>query len=369
MNTLRLALRMLSRDWRAGELTVLVAALMLAVASIGTVGFFADRVKAALGQQANLLLGADVLISADRPLSETYADEAAKRGLAATPALKFNSMVQRAGADAGGSGAVLADVKAVASGYPLRGAILLVIDADEHGERAAGIPKRGEAWPDARLAARLGVKRGDSLAVGDAVLKLTAIVQQEPEVASGILAIAPRLLVNLDDVPATNLMQPGNRASYRLLVADLSTRHVLNPYLDWVQRTLQPGQKMENVRDLRPEVRQTLERAEKFLGLSALVAVILAAVAVALAASRYLRRHLDAAAMLRCFGASRRRALALFVLQFGAMGLVASAGGIAVALAGQQLLVMLLASITATELPAPGILPAISAFGTGVLLL
>jgi len=369
MSTLRLALRMLSRDWRAGELTVLVAALMLAVASIGTVGFFADRVKAALGQQANLLLGADVLISADRVLPDTFANEAAKRGLAATPALKFNSMVQRADADAGGPGAVLADVKAVASGYPLRGAIMLVDDADERGVRAAGVPQRGEAWPDARLAARLGVKRGDSLAIGDAVLKVTAIVQQEPEVASGILAIAPRLLVNLDDVPATNLMQPGNRAVYRLLVADLSTRHALNPYLDWLQRTLQPGQKMENVRDLRPEVRQTLERAEKFLGLSALVAVILAAVAVALAASRYLRRHLDAAAMLRCFGASRRRALALFVLQFGAMGLAASAGGIVVALGGQQLLVMLLASITATELPAPGVLPALTGFCTGVLLL
>ncbi|HET7032336.1 MAG TPA: FtsX-like permease family protein, partial [Casimicrobiaceae bacterium] len=369
MSTLRLALRMLSRDWRAGELTVLVAALMLAVASIGTVGFFADRVKAALGQQANLLLGADVLISGDRPLPDTYANEAAKRGLAATPALKFNSMVQRAGADSGGAGAVLADVKAVASGYPLRGAIMLVDDADERGVRAAGVPQRGEAWPDARLAARLGVKRGDSLAVGDALLKVTAIVQQEPEVASGILAIAPRLLVNLDDVPATNLMQPGNRAVHRLLVADLSKRHALDPYLDWLQRTLQPGQKMENVRDLRPEVRQTLERAEKFLGLSALVAVILAAVAVALAASRYLRRHLDAAAMLRCFGASRRRALALFVLQFGAMGLAASAGGIVVALGGQQLLVMLLASITATELPAPGVLPALTGFCTGVLLL
>ena len=369
MNTLRLALRMLSRDWRAGELTVLVAALMLAVASIGTVGFFADRVKGALAQQANLLLGADVLISGDRPLPDTFALEAAKRGLAATPALKFNSMVQRAAAGPEGAGAVLADVKAVAPGYPLRGAILLAADNGERGERAAGIPRQGEAWPDARLAARLGVKRGDSIAVGDATLEVTAIVLQEPEVASGILAIAPRLLVNLDDVPATNLMQPGNRATYRLLVADLAARNALNPYLDWVQPSLQPGQRMENVRDLRPEVRQTLERAEKFLGLSALVAVILAAVAVALAASRYLRRHLDAAAMLRCLGASRRRALALFVLQFGALGLAASAAGIAVALGGQQLLVMLLASITATELPPPGVLPAITAFGTGVLLL
>jgi putative ABC transport system permease protein len=369
MSTLRLALRMLSRDWRAGELTVLIAAMVLAVASIGTVGFFADRVKGALTRQANLLLGADVLISGDRPLPDAFAAEAQRRGLASTSALKFNSMVHRAGADAAAGGAVLADVKAVAGGYPLRGAIVLADPAGADGARAQGIPQRGEAWPDARLAARLGVAPGDAIAVGDSTLKVGAIVQQEPEVASGLLAIGPRLLINLDDVPATNLLQPGNRAAYRLLVADTAGREALDPYLQWLQLQLKPGQRMENVRDLRPEVRQTLERAEKFLGLSALVAVILAAVAVALAASRYLRRHLDTAAMLRCFGASRQRTLVLFVLQFGALGIAASAVGIGVALAGQQLLVMLLSSITTTDLPAPGILPAIAAFGTGVLLL
>ena len=196
-------------------------------------------------------------------------------------------------------------------------------------------------------------------------------MQQEPEVASGMLAIAPRLLINLDDVPATNLLQPGNRATYRLLVADLSARDALDPYLEWLQRELKPGQRMENVRDLRPEVRQTLERAEKFLGLSALVAVILAAVAVALAASRYLRRHLDAAAMLRCFGASRRQALALFVLQFGVLGVAASVAGIALALRRAAAARRCCSRRSlATELAArPVLLPAITAFGTGVLLL
>jgi putative ABC transport system permease protein len=369
MNTLRLAMRMLSRDWRAGELTVLIVAMVLAVASIGTVGFFADRVKGALSRQANLLLGADVLISGDRPLPATFAAEAGRRGLAFTPALKFNSMVQRAGANGPGGAAVLADVKAVAPGYPLRGAIVLVDSASVSGAPARGTPPRGEAWPDARLAARLGVAAGDALAVGEATLTVGRIIQREPEVASGLLALGPRLLINIDDVPATNLLQPGNRAVYRLLVADVSAPAALDPFLAWLQTELKPGQRMENVRDLRPEVRQTLERAEQFLGLSALVAVILAAVAIALAASRYLRRHLDAAAMLRCLGAPRRQALALFVLQFAVLGVLASAAGIVIALAGQELLVKLLASMAPAELPGPGLLPAITAFGTGILLL
>ena len=368
LNTPRLALRMLGRDWRAGELTVLVAALVLAVASVGTVAFFADRVKTALTRQANLLLGADLMISADRPLPDAFAAEAKRRGLKLTPGIKFNSMVQRPTGTAG-SGAVLADVKAVAVGYPLRSAVRLASADRPEGVVAAGIPPRGEAWPDLRLAQRLGVNVGDRLAVGEATLTVGALVLQDPEVAGGLLSIAPRLLVNLDDVPATNLLQPGNRATYRLLVADDARIGAADAFNAWVLGELKPGQRIEDVRDLRPEVRQTLERAEQFLGLAALVAVILAAVAVALAASRYLRRHLDTAAMLRCLGASERQTLALFVLQFLALGVLASVAGVALALAGQQLLVALLGEIAAADLPAPGVAPALAAFGTGLLLL
>jgi putative ABC transport system permease protein len=371
MNTLRLALRMLRRDWHAGELRVLIAALVLAVASVGTVGFFTDRVKGALTRQANLLLGGDLLLSGDRPLPDSYADEARRRGLAVVPAIKFNSMIQSAAADATGNvsavstDAVLADVKAVASGYPLRGAITLADSALPEGATAAGIPAPGEAWIDGRLAARLNVGKGSKLAVGDTTLTVGAIVLQEPEVAGGLLSMGPKLLMNLGDVPATRLLQPGNRASYRLLVAGPAT----DAFRDWAKVRLERGQRLESIRDLRPEVRQTLDRAEKFLALAALVAVMLAAVAVALAASRYLRRHLDAAAMMRCLGAPQRQMLGLFALQFLVLGLAASVAGCVVALGGQQLLVALLGARVATDLPPPGWLPAVAAMATGLLML
>ena len=182
-----------------------------------------------------------------------------------------------------------------------------------------------------RRAAKRGPTRGSrrgsasrsaiALAVGEATLTVGAIVQQEPEVASGLLALGPRLLHQhrrrAGDEPAaagqSRDVAPARRRSRRRATRSIRIS-------TWLQAELKPGQRMENVRDLRPEVRQTLERAEQFLGLAALVAVILAAVAVALAASRYLRRHLDTAAMLRCFGAPRRQALALFVLQFAVLG-------------------------------------------------
>jgi len=366
VKTLRLAARLLLRDWRAGELRVLIVALLLAVGSVGTVGFFADRVKGALVTQANLLLGADLLVSGDRPLPDSYAATARARGLTTTHVVRFNSMVQRA--DGGASNAALTDVKAVNDGYPLRGAVMLVDPALPDGRAAHGIPASGQVWIDRRLADRLGLAAGDRVAVGDATLTVGAIFQQDPEVAGLTLAAGPKLLLNGADLAATHLLQPGNRATYRLMVAAPDAR-TLDDFRAWLAPQLKAGQRMEGVRDLRPEVRQTLERSEKYLGLTALVAVLLAAVAVALAASRYLRRHLDAAAMFRCFGTPVGRTLMLFVLQFLLLGVIASAAGLALAWAGQALLARLLASLMAGELPAVSLEPALVAFATGVALL
>src|SRR5450432_2529208 len=200
------------------------------------------------------------MISGDRPLPSTIADSAHARGLATTPVIRFNSMVQpnaQAGADAV---AVLTDVKAVGADYPLRGAIRLADAANPAGAPTPRIPGRGEAWPDVRLAERLGIKQGDSLLVGEATLKVSAILQEEPEIARSLIAMGPKLLLNIDDVPATNLLQPGNRATWRLLVADRTGRGSLDKFREQLLVDLKPGQRIESVRDLRPEVRQTLDR-------------------------------------------------------------------------------------------------------------
>jgi len=366
LTVLRLAARLLARDWRAGELRVLVTALLLAVGSVGTVGFFTDRVKAALVTQANLLLGADLLVSGDRPLPATLASAARERGLRTSDAIRFNSMVQSAAAPT--AGAVLSDVKAVDARYPLRGAVMLVDPALPDGRAATGVPAPGSVWIDRRLADRLALAVGGRLAVGDAALTIGAIVQQDADLAGLSLVAGPKVLMNIADLPATNLLQPGNRATWRLMVAADDAR-ALDDYRAWLGKALTAGQRMESVRDLRPEVRQTLERSEKYLGLTALVAVLLAAVAVALASSRYLRRHLDAAAMFRCFGTSVGRTLALFVLQFALLGVLASAAGIVIALVGQALLAWLLGTLFTGALPLPGVWPGVTAFATGIALL
>ncbi|CAG0989955.1 hypothetical protein BURK2_02326 [Burkholderiales bacterium] len=358
---LALAWRLLRRDWRAGELRVLAAALILAVAAMASVGLFSDRVKLSLANQANDLLGADLMISGDRPLPETFAREARARGLAVSEAVRFVSMTGAGTAAA----PVLTEVKAVDAAFPLRGQVLLVDQALPQGRTARGVPAAGEAWIDRRLARRLGLEVGGRIQLGEITLRVSAIVFQEPEASTGFLAVGPRVLINRADLAATGLLVPGNRAVYRLMVAGSD----VEAYRTWAQGALQRGQRLETIRDLRPEVRQTLERAEKFLGIASLVAVLLAAVAVALAAGRYLRRHLDASAMMRCMGAPQRQVLGLFIAQFAWLGLAASLVGVLLGYAGQALLASLLSFVSASGLPAPRFFPAAQALGAGLLLL
>jgi len=361
LRSLAFAGRMLARDWRAGELRLLAAVLVIAVASVTTVAFFADRMKSALGNQANNLLGADLVLVSDRPLAPAFRDEARQTGLAVVELLKFPSMVLAGDAN------VLAEIKAVAPGYPLRGELRIGETSLAAGYATREAPASGTVWVDDRLTARLGVKTGDEIGVGDRQFRIAGVISQEPEAAVGFLSLGPRLIMNLGDLSATGLVQPGSRVSYRLLVA--GDPRAIETYRSFAARKIGAGQRVEDVRDARPEIKSALEKAQRFLGLSALSSVVLAAVAVALGARRYLQRHLDACAMMRCLGASQGAILRMHVFLFMILGMAASLVGCAVGFAGQALLGRLLASLIEVDLPMPGLMPAVHGFVTGFVLL
>jgi putative ABC transport system permease protein len=356
-----LALRLLARDWRAGELTLVAVAVVVAVASVTTVGFFADRVHQALSRQANQLLGADLVISGDRPVDPALAAEAERRGLQVSRMLRFPSMAS------GGSQSVLSEIKVVTAGYPLRGE-LRIADA-QHGadRRATAIPQPGTAWVDERLLARLQLKVGDSVGIGNSRLPIAQVITQEPDSAIGFINAGPRVMINDADIAATGLVQVGSRIRYRVLVA--GTPAAIADYRGWVATKLSPGQRVESIEDARPEIRSALERAEKFLSLAALLSVVLAAVAIALAARRFLQRHLDACAIMRCHGASQPRLIRLYALQFVVLGSLASLAGCAAGYLAQHALALWLGSLVTVELPGAGWMPALHGFVTGLALL
>jgi putative ABC transport system permease protein len=362
MTLLRLSLNLLRRDWRVGEWRVLLLALVLAVGSISTVGLFADRVRLALQQEATSLMGADLRISSTRPLPKEYRDAALQRGLRVMESDAFPSMVTAKNQN------LLADIMSVEQGYPLRGKII-IDDGAEHvikNENSA-IPARGTLWADPRLMQRLGLQLGDEVGVGGLHLKVAARVVRFVDQSVGFASFAPRVILNTEDLPGSGLIQEGSRIGYRLMVAG-DAKQVAD-LRGWLQSRLTVGQKLEDVRDARPEIRTALERAEHFLGLAALTAVVLAGVALALASRHFISRHLDSCAMMRCLGADQNQVLRIFLYQFLLLGFGAVLLGELLGYASQSILVESIASMRQAGLPAPGLTPIWQAAASGMALL
>lgn len=361
MNIARLALRMLAREWRAGELRVLALAVLIAVAGLASVNAFTVRMHQALNQESNRLLGADLVLVSDHAPAAGLIAEAQRRGLVTAQTALFPSMVSTP------QQSRLAEIKAVSSGYPLRGTLRIADAAFAADHQADAIPSPGNAWLEARLANELQLAPGASIQVGYSMLKVAAILTNEPDRGGDFFNLAPRLLMNQADLPATGLIQPGSRVGYRLLIAGESK--ALESYRNWLAQHLERGQRVLGVRDARPEIRNVLDKAERYLGLAVLLAAMLAAVAILLSARHFLRRHLDACALLRCFGASQRNIVALYAVQIAVLGVLAALAGVALGYAGQMVLAGLLGKLANLVLPPANGLPFLQAALAGLVLL
>ncbi len=366
MNFLRLSFRMLRRDWRAGELNVLVFALIIAVSGMTTVSFFSDRVQLALSQKSNQLLGADLLVISDYPLSDHYADKATQLGLSISTVTKFHSMISN------GDDNQLSDIKVVTDGYPLRGKLHLAANMKQQHPLIETrvtdlIPVPGTAWIDEKLMVQLALKQGDIIDVGAIQLTVTELVMREPDSSVGFMAMHPRVLINEADLPSTGLVQQGSRIKYHLMLAgEVGT---VEAFRKWAEPQLEHGQQIEGIRDARPEIKSALERAEKFLSLAALASVVLAAAAIALAVRRFIQRHLDSCAVMRSMGASQSDLLSLYLYYFIVLGLAASALGCLFGFFAQEFLAYWLSGLVEAALPWPSWMPAIHGLLIGMVLL
>lgn len=381
---LKLSFNWLQRDLRAGELWLLLAAIAVAVAALSSVGFFVDRVRQALDLQARQLLGADLVIVSDTELSRVVIEQAGAASIQVARTVGFPSMALAdrpapgktgPGEPApGGTGdvqpapaAVLASVKAVSEGYPLRGALRVSRGLAGGDEDARGIPARGTVWVDAALLQGLGLQPGDRLQLGELPFRIDRVIVLEPDRGANFLNFAPRALINLADLPATGLVQAASRVTWRTLFSGPPA--AIEAFSQSVQTRLARGQRIESLDNGRPELRATLDRASQFLALVSLLAALIAAVAIAVGARRFAQRHLDGCAVMRALGITQGRLVRVLLMEMLWLGLVAGMAGCLIGWFAHGVLVTVAGAALKLSLPAPSAAPALQAIASGLLLL
>ncbi|TDU18107.1 putative ABC transport system permease protein [Chromohalobacter marismortui] len=359
MKAFSLSLKGLRRDLRAADVRALFVALMLAVAASTMIGFFLDRLDRGLTRQAGQLMGGDLVLEQSDPFTKELRQTLRDAGLTLSQQVDLVSMASRDNAFQPVS------LKVVDPAYPLYGQVR--VERGDGTETLAHGPDPGSVWVAPRLARLMGFEIGDTLRIGESTFTVSGLVEREPDQSAGFSAFNPRVMMHRDDLPATGLVQPGSRLEYELLakgppdaVARVQSR---------LDRLRDNGVEVRDVREDRPRLGGALDRAQRYLSLSGLAAVLLAGVAVAMATRRYVDRHLDTAALLRCFGASQRQLSTLFSLQLMWLAVAASVAGALLGLAGQAGLLAILTRFLPLELPPPGPLPLLMGVFTALAIL
>jgi putative ABC transport system permease protein len=355
------ALRTLGREWRSGELGVLLLALTVAVAALTGVGFLVGRVSTAVDLQAAEVLAADLRLGSTDPISQTYLEEAARRGLSTARSVAILSVVFN------GEDSQLTNLRAVGPGYPLRGHVFIGTEPFGTGTQAVGIPPRGEVWPDSRLLAAIGARVGSDITIGSATLRVSRVLISRPDAGGTFAELAPSLLMNLGDIPATQLIQPGSRVSYRALFA--GDRDRIDLFKTWLLANKKRGERLFDITQESPQIKNAVERAGRFLSLASLVSVLLCAIAVAMSARRYVQRHLDSVALLKTLGGTRAFTLGVSLLQLMMIAIVATVIGSVVGFFAQEWLARTIRGLLNADLPPADFKPLAIGFITAVAVL
>ncbi len=356
-----LSLRMLGREWKSGELGVLLLALTVAVAALTGVGFLVNRIGQAVDRQATEVLAADLRLESPQPLPEKYLDEARRRGLDVARSASVLSVVFL------GERSQLSSVRAVGEGYPLRGKLGVSDVAFGVATPVAGGPAQGEAWPDSKLLSTIAAKVGDEISIGAATMRVSRVLITRPDQGGTFADLAPTLVMNDADLPATQLIQPGSRASYALLFA--GERGAIEEFKGWITANKQRGERLLDVTETSPQIKNAIDRAGRFLSLASLVAVLLCAIAVAMAARRYVQRHLDSVALLKTLGATRAFTLAVSLLQLLVIAIAAAVLGSILGFVAQEWLLRALKGLLQSDLPPPDLVPVGLGFLTSIAVL
>jgi len=362
MRAVVFALRSFGRELRSGEVLVLLAAIALAVGALTAVGFLTDRIGKAVARQANEVLAADLRLRSQEPVPEEWRDLAHDYGLRTAETMSFPSVVFR------GDESALASIKVVSDQYPLRGNVR-VSDALFGEQRVVdGIPARGEIWADGALLARVGADVGETLAVGELELTVSAVLTYRPDQSIGFASLAPSLILNIDDISASGLIGEGSRVRYALLVA--GDDRAVTEFNEAIQDNLPESVRVRSQEDSSDRAANAADRAQRFLSLTAVISLLLSAVAVAMSARRFAHRRMDTVALMKSLGATQRFVISVALVQLILLGALGVMAGSVIGYVAEELLsIILLDLLQQTALPGTGLRPVILASASAMVLL
>ncbi|MEL7184966.1 MAG: FtsX-like permease family protein [Pseudomonadota bacterium] len=355
------ALRSFGRELRSGEVLVLLAAVALAVAALTAVGFLTDRISKAVKIQANETLAADLRLRSQDPVPQEWRDLAAEYGLQTADAMSFPSVVFS------GEDNALSVVRAVSDAYPLRGALRVTDDFFAEERTVDTVPASGEVWAEGSFLARVGATVGDSLQVGEIDLVVTAILTYRPDQSIGFASMAPTVMINAEDLEATGLVGEGSRVTYRLLVAG-SDENVAG-FAEAISAVLPDTIRVSSQEESTERVYSAADRADQFLSLTAVISLLLSAVAVAMSARRFAQRRMDTVALMKSLGATQGFVMSVSLVQLALLGVLGVVAGSIVGYAAESFLSSIIRELLQSELPSPGLRPVVLACGSAFILL
>lgn len=361
MNYLKMPLKFLWRDARGGELTLLVLALVIAVASSTTISLFADRLQRTMNVQAAEFLAADLAISSSSLLPQAWLDQAVKFQLKQAKTIEFASVVIN------DEELLLTGAKAVSRQYPLRGYLKTRSSVEQQERLQYSGPLKGETWVDQRVLSALNLQLGEALMLGDKTLRITRVLSYEPDKKTNFYSFSPRVMFNEADLAATHILQPGSRVSYVFQFSGDAQQ--LAGFKAWVKPLLGASQRIMDLHEDRPELGSALTRAERYLGLSSIIVVLIAGVAIVMSSRRYSERHFNMTAILRCLGSQQNEILWLYLSQFLILGIVACALGSLLGWFTQQALFGLLKDLLPAKVAEPSLVAIMFGFLTGLAIL
>jgi putative ABC transport system permease protein len=355
------ALRSFGRELRSGEMIVLLAAVSLAVAALTAVGFLTDRIGKAVARQANEVLAADLRLRSQAPVPDEWRELAADYDLQTADTMRFPSVVFH------GDDNALSSILAVTDNYPLRGAVRTAPALFGEQGVVDGIPAIGEAWVDGALLARIGADVGDVLEVGELRLRVAAVLTYRPDQSIGFASLAPTLIMNMADIAASGLVGEGSRVRYALLVAgDEADVAAFNTA---VADQLPDEIRVRSQEESGERAYNAAERAQRFLSLTAVIALLLSAVAIAMSARRFAQRRMDTVALMKSLGATQRFVISVSLVQLLILGILGAAVGSVVGYAAEEIIARILADLLAGDLPNAGLRPVILGCGSALVLL